>query len=265
MARRGNRLARGAATAARVVEITVRSDDVDLDQPTVVEGLPGVGLVGKIATDHLIESLNMRYYADVAGDGLPPVAAFEADNRGVTAPVRLFVDPERDLLALRGDVPVSSLDAPGFASDLAAWLDEREALPILLSGVPSSREPDSTPGLYGIAAAGGTDRLASAGIPAPDDGGLISGPAGAVLSRAHRRGLDAVGLVVETDPRFPDPAGARTIIEDGIEALIDITVDTDPLVESAEEIIDAREQLAQRMRQAGQHESSQAEHTGMYR
>ena len=38
-------------------------EDVALDSPTLIEGFPGVGLVGKIAADHLIDSFEMTHYA----------------------------------------------------------------------------------------------------------------------------------------------------------------------------------------------------------
>lgn len=85
-----------------------------------------------------------------------------------------------------------------------------------------------------------------------------------MLGRARSRSLDAVGLIVETDSRFPDPQGARILIEEGIEPIAGIEVDTDPLVEQAEEIIDRCEHLARRMREAEAHESSQASELGMY-
>ena len=98
--------------------------------PTVVEGLPGVGLVGMIATDHLLREFGMDYYADVVGDGIPPVAAFDGGEPTVTAPTRLLADPDRELLAVYGDVPVSAIDAPRFAEDLSKWFLERDATPI---------------------------------------------------------------------------------------------------------------------------------------
>jgi len=37
-----------------MVDIAVRDETIDLSEPVMVEGLPSVGLVGKIATDHII-------------------------------------------------------------------------------------------------------------------------------------------------------------------------------------------------------------------
>jgi Uncharacterized protein (ATP-grasp superfamily) len=44
-----------------MARITHRLDDVSLDRPTLVEGFPGVGLVGKIVVDHLIEYLDIDH------------------------------------------------------------------------------------------------------------------------------------------------------------------------------------------------------------
>ncbi len=35
-----------------MTRIRTRGLEIDLDSPTLIEGFPGVGLVGKIATDH---------------------------------------------------------------------------------------------------------------------------------------------------------------------------------------------------------------------
>jgi uncharacterized protein len=90
---------------------------------------------------------------------------------------------------------------------------------------------------------------------------MISGPTGALLSQAAGHDLDALGLVVQSNPQFPDPEAARTLLVDAIQPITGVDVDTSKLVEQAEEIAQAREQLAQRMSQAAE-ESSQAQPIG---
>jgi len=235
--------------------------DVALAEPTLVEGLPGVGLVGKIATDHLIESLDMEYYASCYCDGLPSVAVYEESERSLRPPVRVYADADRDLLALQSDVPVSPEHAPEFATCLAGWFAENEVTPLCLSGL--AEEKDGVPELYGVGAGEGSTRLDRQGIDAPPESGVISGPTGALLAETNRRGVDSVGLVVQANPQFPDPESARVLLVEGIEPLADIAVDTQRLVEQAEEIATAREKLAQRMQEATE-ESTQAQPLGMY-
>jgi uncharacterized protein len=235
--------------------------EVSFDSPILVEGLPGVGLVGKIATDHLINRLDMSYYGACYCDGLPEVAVYREGEREFKPPVRLYADAERDLIALQSDVPVSPEAAPGFATCLVGWFEEHDVTPVCLSGLPG--EKDGVPALYGVATGEGMEQLDTLGLDSPPENGLISGPTGAVLAEAGKRDLDAVGLVVQAHAQFPDPEAARVVLLHAVGPLAGVEVETDYLVERAEEISDARQELAERMQDAGE-ESTQAQPLGMY-
>jgi uncharacterized protein len=221
----------------------------EMDEPTLVEGLPGAGLVGKIATDHLVETLDMEWVAACHCDGLPKVAVYRAGSATTMPPVRVYADEAHDLLALQADVPVSPTQAADFTDCVTAWLESEGVFPVYLSGLPE--EKDGVPGVYGIATGDGGARLEAAGIDPPAESGFVSGPTGALVHTANARGLDGAGLVVETEARFPDPEAARALLVDGVEPLVGIDVDTDALVEHAEEIRKARERLARQVQEGG--------------
>lgn len=247
-----------------MVEIRVTDESVDPSGATLVEGMPGVGLVGKIATDHVIENREMTEFASVRGEGIPPVTVFDDSNRDVNSPIRLYIDDDEELVALRSDVPVHVMDAPLFAERLTEWVAEHDVLPIYLGGLPAERDAEEVPAIEGIGVEEGTARLDEEAIAPPEEGGMVSGPCGALLSEAADEGVDAVGLMVDTDPRFPDPQGGHALIEQGINPVAGIDIETERLVDEAEEIMDQREELAQQMQQADQHESSQVSRTGMF-
>ena len=244
-----------------MAEIAVHDEDIDLEAPTFVDGLPGVGLVGKIAGDHLVDALEMTHYATCHCDGLPEVTVFRDGRTAYEAPVRVYADAENGLLVLQSDVPVSPNAAEGFAGCLTGWLDELGATPLCLSGLPA--EKDGVPELYGVGHGDAAALLDEHGIDPPTQDGVISGPTGALLYRAEREGVDAAGLVVEANRNFPDPEAARVILTEGIGAIAGVSVDTGDLVEQAEEISAARQELAQRMQEGGQ-ESSSAQPLGMF-
>ncbi|TSD13957.1 proteasome assembly chaperone family protein [Haloglomus irregulare] len=229
--------------------------DFDPTDTTLVEGLPGAGLVGKIAADHLVETFDMTHVGGVYCDGIPDVAVYHGNDSALLPPVRLYGDAERELLVLQSDVPVSPEEADCFADCITEFIGNHDITPLYLSGLPE--EKNGSPELYGIATTSADARLDEAGIVPPRVGGMVSGPTGALLATAREVDLPAIGLVAETDARFPDPESARTVITGGIEPLTGIDVDTGELVEHAEDIREAREQLAQRMEDAGE-ESTQA-------
>jgi uncharacterized protein len=246
-----------------MAHVTVHDPEVELDDPWLVEGLPGVGLVGKIAVDHLVDELGMDHYADVACDGLPDVGVYAEDDYAVRQPVRVYVDEARDLLALQSDVPVSPSAATEFAACVTNWLAENGVTPAYLSGIPVEDRTDP-PSLFGVATGDGGALLTEVGVSPPGEAGVVSGPTGALVNQADTAGLSGVALVVESDPQFPDPTAARVVIRDGIGPLTGADVDLADLVDRAEEIQDAKEKLAKRM-EAAREESSKAEPLGMYR
>jgi uncharacterized protein len=233
-------------------------NDVTLDRPTLIEGLPGVGLVGKIVADHLIETFDMTYYAAVRCDGLPPVAVYHGEESSLKPPVRLYADAERDVIVLNSDVPISSQSSEAFASCVINWIAENDVMPLFLSGLPKERE-GRPPELFGLATGDGIEYLDREGIVPPRESGLVSGPTGALLHKAVEMDLTSVGLIVEANPQFPDPEASQTLLEHGIAPLADIEIETESLVEQAEEIREARERLAKQMQQAETDESSQAQ------
>jgi uncharacterized protein len=245
-----------------MAHVQVHDESVELDSPMLVEGLPGVGLVGKIAADHLVQALDMTHYASCHCDGLPEVAVYGEDDSTVKAPVRVYADEENDLLVLQSDVPVSPSAAKDFAGCVTGWFQERNVTPLYLSGLPREKK-EGIPELYGVATGTADGLLADHDIGLPTETGFVSGPTGALLYEAERVGLDSLGLVVESNKNFPDPEAARIVLVEAILPLTGVSVDTDALVEQAEDISDAREQLAKRMQEA-EDESSQAQPTGMF-
>ncbi|MFC4356523.1 proteasome assembly chaperone family protein [Halobium salinum] len=246
-----------------MAHIDVLDEGLALDAPYLVEGLPGVGLVGKIAADHLVEEFEMTHYANVLCDGLPRVAVYQEGDADLRPPVRLYADEERGLVVLQSDVPVHPQAATEFAECIDGWLDEHSVVPIYLSGI--GREKDEEPPvLYGVASGEGHDLLSEAGVDAPAETGVVTGPTGALMNHAIQERRTAVGLIVESDPQFPDPEAARKLITDGIGPLAGVDAPTEDLVEHAEEIRDAKQRLAQRMGDGEQAESTQAKPLGMY-
>jgi uncharacterized protein len=244
-----------------MAHIQVHRDDISLDSPTLVEGLPGVGLVGKIAADHLVDVYDMEYYASAHCEGLPEIAVYDTDDPQVRPPVRLYADEERDLLVLQSDAPISPSGAKEFAGCMVGWFEANDATPIYLSGRPA--EKDGVPNVYGVSTGDGAAMLEGADVDLPSENGAITGPTGALIHESQRVGLTGIGLIVEADQRFPDPEAARALLQTAISPLADFEIDTEALVEQAEEIGRAKAQLAQQL-QENQEESTSAQPLGMY-
>ncbi|MFC7096159.1 proteasome assembly chaperone family protein [Halobaculum marinum] len=247
--------------------------DRTFEEPVLVEGLPGIGLVGKIVADHLVDALDMELYATVYCEALPAAAAYTGGDRAVTTPLRLYAAPEADLLVLQSDVPVSPDAAEEFGGCIEGWFREESVTPLYIAGMrrdQAGRGGGAAAGddaggstLRGLAVGEGAALLDGIDVPVPEAAGLISGPTGALLAHAMASDLPAVGIVVDVDPRFPDPAAARVVLESVVEPLTGVDVDVDALEAQAERIRRAKEQLAVQMREEDD-SVSQAQRLRMY-
>jgi len=246
--------------------VHVHDEPIYLQSPVFVEGLPGLGLVDKIATDHLIDTFDMTYYASIECPSLPDVTSYVAERHEPLAPVRIYADEERDLLALKSDIAVSPEVVSDFASCLTELLVNHDAFPIYTSGLELGPGEDGNrdPSIYGIATGQGRRFLVEHGIDPPTDDGLWSGPTGALLGLARKQGPTSIGFIVETDPDYPDPEAACTLIERGVEPLVRERVNLEPFRERAAEIRETKQSLAARMQESDNNESSKAESLRMY-
>lgn len=214
-----------------MAHVTVDAPEVDLDEPMLLDGLPGMGLVGKLVADHVVAEFGMEYYGGVHCEGVPPVAAYRPDDSAVRPALQLYADGEHDLLALVSDVPVSPDAAPEFAACITEWLAEEDVTPVYLSGVNGSAttaaDRDGRPAeVYGLSTGDGDALLDEAGIVPPRYAGIVTGPTGALLERAAEVDHTGVGFLVESDDEFPDLAAARRVLDNGVAPLLDVDVDT---------------------------------------
>ena len=246
-----------------MAQINLQGPEANLEDPILVEGFPGVGLVGKIATDHLVDELEMRYYASVDCEGLPRIGVYRGGDRTARPPVRLYVSEEHDLLALQSDAPIGSQAIGELADCLTNWIVDRSATPLYLSGLPAERE-DDRPNVYGVATGDAVDALERHDIDEPPEDGVVTGPTGALINRSAQLGYDSLGFVVGCSANFPDPEAASVLLEDAIGPVADLEIDVQELLERAEEIREHREQFAKQMQSVTQDESSQAQPLRMY-
>ncbi|WP_435178793.1 proteasome assembly chaperone family protein [Halorussus sp. AFM4] len=244
----------------------IHDEQIRLQNPIFVDGSPGLGLVGTITTDHLIDEFEMTYFASIECPSLPPVIAYNKDTTAVLPPVRIYADEKRDLLALQSDVPVSPTRVADFGNCLSQLLADFNALPLYVSGLSWTGEKNANEerALYGIGTGNAEQILQRHAIEPPDEDGVWSGPTGALLNVARKAGMNALGLVVESDPEFPDPEAACLLIERVIEPIADITVNVEALRDQAEAIREEKKGFAEQMEYPEQDESSRAESLRMY-
>ncbi len=229
------------ASQIRVVD----HEEMDLSAALCVVGFPGVGLVGRIATDFLVSQFNLKRIASLRSDDFPPMAILVEGQ--TMSPVRIHAAPMvcgvdgmcNQLAVLQAEVTPSGEVLYELADALISWcLDKKVREMVVLEGfVRPEGTTDTT--VYGAGNNAETlGRLKEIGVK-PLGEGVITGIAGPLSYLAEDRGLNVTVLLAETSREFPDARASAKLLEIIDPIVPHIDIDAEPLYEKAE-IIESR-------------------------
>lgn len=235
-----------SATFKRLMEL-------DGGPPTLIEGLPGLGLVASIAVDQITNQLALDHYGTIRSDALPPVASFQ-DGR-VQDVVRVYAGTDPAVMTLQSDVPIPETAFRTLSQctigDLADTFDQA----IFLAGAPAGSQ-NEIGDVTGVATTDDVESdLTAAGIDLAEDNGVVGGVTGAIVSECYHADIPAALLIVKADPYVPDPGAARSVIENALEPLVEFDIDTQKLQEQAQQIQERKQQIAQQLKQQYQQQT----------
>ncbi|WP_418282322.1 proteasome assembly chaperone family protein [Halorubrum sp. DTA98] len=213
----------------------------ELDDPVLIEGLPGVGHVGKLAAEHLLEEFDGELVRRVYATEFPPQV--NVDDEGVAeltcAEFHAVRTDGADMLVLTGDHQAGT--NAGHYKLTSTFLDVAESFGVerafALGGVPTGELVEEYTVLGAVSDAEGKADLSDAGVEfRPDEpaGGIV-GVSGLVLGLGGRRGLEAACLMGETSGYLVDPKSARAVLE-VLETLLAFEVGYESLEDRAEEM-----------------------------
>lgn len=227
--------------------------------PTLIEGLPGHGLVASIAVDQITKQLDLDLHGCIRSDALPAVASFN-DGR-LRDPVRVYAGAP-GVMTLQSDVPIPDGAFDALATSVLNDLAPEFERAIFLAGAPAQSEAEIGD-VMGVATSDEVETaLEAAGITLADGTGVIGGVTGALVAASHQAGIPAAVLVVKAHPYVPDPAAARTVIEEALEPLVDFDIDTSELADQADDIQTQLQQIAEQYQQMSEEGEKPAAPTG---
>jgi uncharacterized protein len=226
-------------------------DKVALRDPVLVEGLPGVGNVGKLALDYLREKLDAKPLATFHSKLLPPQVYVSEEGliRLVSNDLSYLKAPAaggRDLLLLGGDYqgmgPEGQYELTERVLDFCAKLGTREVY--TLAGFAQGHVVER-PRVLGAAT---NPQLVEAmkrfGVvfSRNDPGGGLIGASGLFLGLGRLFGMEGVCLMGETSGYFVDPRSAEAILK-VLTQVLGLEIDFSDLEAKAKEI----DRIAQRI------------------
>jgi uncharacterized protein (TIGR00162 family) len=220
----------------------IRSKKPRLKDPILVEGLPGVGHVGKLVAEHMIAELGAKKIMEIFSPHFPPQVIVEDDGTVRLVSNELYAyktKGKHDLLILVGDHQSTSNEGHyelcGVFLDIVEEFNVKRVYALGGYGVGQLVETDTV-----LGAANSIElvrELKEFGVEfrANEPGGGIVGASGLMLGLGRLRGIDAACLMGVTSGYLVDPKSAQAVLK-VLCKILEIDVDMAALEERAAEM-----------------------------
>ena len=228
----------------------IRTEEVVLKDAILLEGLPGVGNVGKLAAMHLIEELKAKKCMEIYSSHFPPQVLIDEDGIVNLVNNELYYyngkGKERDLLFLVGEY--QGMDSSGqydLCQKLIDLVKEMGVTTIYTLGGYGLGKLVPEPRVLGAATS--VDIVKSfkkAGVEFIDGepGAGIVGASGLLLGLGKLQGIHGGCLMGETSGYMVDPKSASVVLK-SLQKLLGVKINLSELEERAKQVDSITNQL----------------------
>lgn len=206
----------------------------------LIAGLPGIGLVGKIAVEHLIDELDAMGICKIYSFSFP--AQVELNNQGVIKLIEVQVyfwdakSPNKNIILLTGDTqPQDSQGSYELAEtilELASKYGVREVY--TMAAYMTGRHPEQPRVFVAATDLNILNRILKRAEAIPMTGGSITGLNGLLIGLAKLYNMSGACLLGETSGYVADPGAAKAVLET-LAKVLGLQIDTAELEEKAKE------------------------------
>jgi len=191
---------------------------VEPNNPILIEGLPGLGLVGKIAIRYLIKQSKAQKFAHLYSPHFP---YFVLVNK--KGSVRLLrgsfyywknTEGKNDLLLFTGDSQSQTIEGQYEIADRMLDFAKKHNVQTIVTIGGYRVETNEKPKVFVAATSPEIlSEATKAGAVISESGSPIVGTAGLILGLARFKKIQALCLLGETRGYLPDPMSARSVLE----------------------------------------------------
>ena len=221
-------------------EITVL-EEIELENPIFIEALPGLGHVGKLAADHMIDELGATKFAEIYSPTFPPQVIIKEEGIIQNMINELYYlkdvgEDNLDLIILVGNTQALSTEGQYLmCKDILEFVKGYGIDRIYTLGGMTIPQPVEDPKVYGAATNEAyIELLKEADIEIRSNDGGIVGASGLFLGLGVRQGIHGTCLMGETPGYFIDAESAEAILKK-LSLLLNFEINVDKLDERAEE------------------------------
>ena len=191
--------------------------EIQPNNPVLIEGLPGLGLVGKIALRYMVKQLKPKKVAYLYSPHFPYFVLVnkKGNVRLLRGVFYYYQNPNgNDLILFTGDSQSQTIEGQYEIADQILAFSEKYNVKTIATIGGYRMEPKEKPKVY-IAATSQEilDKALSGGAILSASGSPIVGTAGLILGLAKFKKIEALCLLGETRGYLPDPLSAKSVLE----------------------------------------------------
>ncbi|MFH1285961.1 MAG: proteasome assembly chaperone family protein [Candidatus Micrarchaeota archaeon] len=206
----------------------IETSKFDLKNPILIEGFPGLGLVGTISASYLADKLGMEPLGYITSERFPPIAAIH--NYNPLFPARLYKSKKHNIVVLFSELimPIQTIHA--LTDEIIGWSLKHKVKQIIsLGGIGIKGEQDE---VFGVASSPELNKkLQKAGVKLIKEG-ATTGVNGLLLAKCASMNFPAISLLAESKPEYLDPLAAAMVL-DALNKLTGLKVDTSKLTQES--------------------------------
>jgi uncharacterized protein len=235
--------------------------DVDLTGATIIDGFPSVGLVSTITANYLIDVLELEQIGIMDSKFFPTVSIVR--NGVPLYPVRIYAG-KGVCIFISEFQPAPKLIRP-IAETILAFAKKKGASTIISpEGLVLDNEGDNAEevAVYALGSTQETRDLLAKHDIEQFGNGIITGVSGVLLNLGKKEGINAISILAEANPNYPDARAAAKVIEAIDKLLPGTKIDVKPLYTEAENIEKTLRMMQKQAAPAQQHTGEDV--PGMY-
>ena len=235
-------------------ETTIKEfENPDLNEPVLIEGFPGLGEVGRIAVQFLIEKLKAKKLAELYSPHFPHYVLVDDKGTARLLNGRFFFwknkEGKHDLILLTGDSQAQTIDGQYEVTDKIIEYAKTKGVKLAISLGGYRAEVEDAPDVVAVSSTPSTLEMAyEAGAKASPEGNPVVGMAGLLVGLAKFKEIDALCILARTRGYFPDPEASKRALEVLVKALkiqVDLS-ELDEEIKRAKEIMEKMKTLNER-------------------
>ena len=200
----------------------IKGKKIEIKNPIFIEGLPGIGNVGKVAVDFLIEELEAKKVYDIFSFTFPHSVFVNEDNLVELPHIGIYHKKvgKNDFLFLAGDVqPMDEMASYEFTDMILNIAQKHKCKEIITLGGIGLHDVPKNPKVYCTANSSNIiKKYNKSKALDPNLYGVVGpivGVSGLLLGLGKRRNIEAISLLAETHghPAHLGITGARELLK----------------------------------------------------